>query len=165
MLRCDVPARCIDARADTGAPPRIDRLRATPFAVADVGVVERGGRLGDEDEGSVAGRRPAEADPTGGFLVAVAADMMRMEELMLMSSSSSRSGGEECCCPQKPNSKTQPRIMPDNVIVIIGLLRLGKLGVGGAKTSSEWKEDGKLFYCYCYCSCIGVGVGVGVSNY
>jgi hypothetical protein len=71
-LRFEAPAPglCIAARAETGVPPLIDRLRATPFAVADEGVGARAGaRDGDVDVGSVEGLRPVGV-PAGGFFVA-----------------------------------------------------------------------------------------------
>lgn len=77
-LRLEVPAPglCRAERAD--APPRIERERATPFAVVDEGAGERvvgvGAGAGDRDGGAVGGsveeRRPA-AVPGSGFLVVV----------------------------------------------------------------------------------------------
>ena len=72
-LRFEAPAPglCIAARAETGVPPRIDRLLATPFAVAEVGVEARAGaRDGDVAVGSVEGLRPVGVPAAGGFLVA-----------------------------------------------------------------------------------------------
>jgi hypothetical protein len=72
-LRFELPAPglCIAARAETGAPPRVDRLRATPFAVAEVGVEARAGcRDGEVDVGSVEVLRPVGVPAGGGFLVA-----------------------------------------------------------------------------------------------
>lgn len=54
-------------------PPRTDRLRATPFAVAEAGAGDRVGRGGGVDAavavGSVEGLRPG-VELAGGFFVA-----------------------------------------------------------------------------------------------
>ena len=68
------------ARADTGVPPLIERLRATPFVALDDGVGERAGARdggaddAGDDAGSVDGLLPL-AVPAGGFFVAV--DILR----------------------------------------------------------------------------------------
>lgn len=66
------------ARADTGVPPLIDRLRATPFCVVVDGVGDRTGvRDGDEPGGSVDGLRPPVVLVIGFF---VTADILMIEK-------------------------------------------------------------------------------------
>lgn len=81
MLRFEAPAPdlCIAARAETGVPLRIERVRATPLVVEgagdDEGVGDRDGPRGVEPgdkAGSVDGdgRRPAEPGGKGFFVLA-----------------------------------------------------------------------------------------------